>query len=170
MAVRVTPLALTRLTLLGLVHAWLIAAIVVDLVPDDADHFTEIAGTPMLATLEGGNVGGTNAIRSYDQILSRPIFFKSREPFIPPPPEATTSQAKATSAPVFVDPGLVLGGIMISRTNRQAYLFQKSKPDGSWIREGEDFLGWKLEFLDQGNARLQKDGHTIDLRLYPIRQ
>jgi hypothetical protein len=169
MAVRVTPLALTGLTLLGLVHALLIALVVVDLVPDDADHFTEITGILTPAKLEGGNVDGKNTIKSYDQILLRPIFFKSREPFVPQPPD-TTKRAKATAVPVFVDPGLVLGGIMISRTARQAYLFQKSKPDGSWIREGEDFLGWKLEFLDQGDARLQKEGHTIDLQLYPIRQ
>jgi hypothetical protein len=168
MAIRATPLGLTGLTLLGLVNAWLVAAVVADVVPDDEDH-ENIAEIVTPAKLEG-SLDGASTSKAYDQILSRPIFFKSREPFIPPPPDATTSQSKANSAPVFADPGLVLGGVMISQTNRQAYLFQKSKPDGSWIREGEDFLGWKLEFLDQGDARLQKDGHTIDLHLYPIRQ
>lgn len=168
MAVRVTPLGLASLTLLGLFNAWLIMTIVADAVPNDEAKFGAIPSIPTSAKLER-SFDGANTIKSYDQILSRPIFFKSREPFVPRPPD-TTSQAKATSAPVFVDPGLVLGGIMISRTNRQAYLFQKSKPDGNWIREGEDFLGWKLEFLDEGNARLQKDGHAIDLHLYPMRQ
>jgi hypothetical protein len=169
MAVRVTPLGFAGLTLLGLVNACLIAAVVADLVPDNADHLGKIVEIPTLARLEGSSVDGTNTIRAYDQILSRPIFFKSREPFVPKPPE-TPSQAKATPVPVFVDPGFTLGGIMISSTIRQAYLFQKSKPDGSWVHEGENFSGWKVEFLDQENARLQKDGHTINLHLYPPRQ
>jgi hypothetical protein len=168
MAIRATPLGLTGLTLLGLLNAWLVAEVVADVVSDDKDH-ENIAETVTPAKLER-SLDGASTSKAYDQILSRPIFVKSREPFVPPPPDATTSQSKANSAPAFADPGLVLGGVMISQTNRQAYLFQKSKPDGNWVREGEDFLGWKLEFVDEGNARLKKDDHAVDLHLYPTRQ
>jgi hypothetical protein len=113
MEIRATPLEFTGLTLLGLVNAWLVAAVVADVVPDDEDH-ENLAEIVTPAKLEG-SLDGASTSKAYDQILSRPIFFKSREPFIPPPPDATTSQSKANSTPVFADPGLVLGGVMISK-------------------------------------------------------
>jgi hypothetical protein len=59
---------------------------------------------------------------------------------------------------------------MISAAKKQAYLFQKSNPTGTWVKEGEDFVGWKLEFIDAGNAKLRKDGRTVELQLYAARQ
>jgi hypothetical protein len=101
--------------------------------------------------------------------LAHPIFFKSREPFVAPAKAAAPPAAVPASppAPVFVDPGLILGGILMNEGLNKAYLSRKTEPDGAWVTQGESFVGWKLRSIEPGRTKLEKDGHVIDLWLYP---
>jgi hypothetical protein len=55
---------------------------------------------------------------------------------------------------------------MISGGAKKAYLFRKADRAGSWMAEGEEIMGWRVQAIDSGGATLQKDGRNIVLRLY----
>lgn len=112
-----------------------------------------------------GEVFSRKPIDEYKQILARPVFFKSRGPFVPPPPAPTVS--RAAPAPTIVDPNLVLGGVMIQNDSKKAYLFSRANTAGAWISEGEEFLGWQIRSIDGSSASLEQKGRHIDLQLYP---
>jgi hypothetical protein len=64
---------------------------------------------------------------------------------------------------------LALGGITIARGVRKAYLFTRTDPNGTWVNEGESFMGWKVEAVDSMSTKLQQQGRTIELELYAQR-
>src|SRR6185436_18393725 len=70
----------------------------------------------------------------YGSILAQPVFFKSRQPFVPlPPAPPPVPKAPAPApAPVVVDPGLVLGGVVITPDVKKTYLFSKADSRGTW--------------------------------------
>jgi hypothetical protein len=103
---------------------------------------------------------------SYQEILAHPIFSRSRAPYVPSAPPAP----KPSPPPaVFIDPGLVLGGVMVNGAVKKAYLFQKTDKSGVWVGEGDDFIGWRVQSITAEVAKLQKDTHVIEVRLYPER-
>jgi hypothetical protein len=109
-------------------------------------------------------------IARYQQMLAHPIFFKTREPFVLPPPAPLPPPAtRASPPPVVVDPGLMLGGIMVMQGVRKAYVFRKSDPSGTWVTRGEDFMGWKIQTIDAAGIVLGNGERKIDLKLYPER-
>lgn len=68
--------------------------------------------TPRLPSLDDTRTQ-TTATVSHQEILARPIFSRSRAPFVPPAPPAP----KPARPPVaFTDPGFVLGGVMVNGT------------------------------------------------------
>ena len=89
----------------------------------------------------------------------------SREPFVlaPPPPP----RLQCCLRPVVVDPGLVLGGVMIKNDVRKAYVFSRSNASGAWASEGDDFMGWQIRSINRTGAKLEQKGRSIDLQLYP---
>jgi len=107
-------------------------------------------------------------IGSYEQVLAHPLFFKTREPFVsaPPLPPPLRSVAPAT---LVVDPGISVGGVLISGPIRKAYLISNANQDGTWVREGDEYNGWKVQSVTAGIARLQRDDRLIELPLYPKR-
>jgi hypothetical protein len=97
--------------------------------------------------------------------LRRPLFFKTRAPFVPRPPPPPP---KPTPAPVVqADPGLVLGGVVINRDLRKAYLLSKADPRGAWVSEGDNFMGWKIVSVERTGAKLQQSDRMLELQLYP---
>ena len=162
MRVSVTPQAAIGPAIALLANVILLATILAGGTRDEAPA-NEIAWDAGLS----GSIGGVfsrKPIDTYKQILARPIFFKSREPFAPAPPLAPPV---SRAAPAVVDPNLVLGGVMIQNDVRKAYVFSRANTSGSWIGEGEEFLGWQIRSVDGTGARLEQKGHHIDLSLYP---
>lgn len=113
-----------------------------------------------------GSVFSRKPIDAYKQVLARPAFFKSREPFVPAPPPAPAARTAVPPSGV-VDPNLVLGGVMIQNDMRKVYLFSRANTAGAWISEGEEFLGWQIRSIDGTSAKLEQKGRHIDLQLYP---
>lgn len=101
----------------------------------------------------------------YEQTLARPIFFKARTPFVPSPPQP--AKVVAPPAPVVADPGLALGGVMIERSARKAYVFSRTSNQGIWISEGQQFMGWEVRSISTTGARLEQHGRSLELELYP---
>ncbi|HSB97552.1 MAG TPA: hypothetical protein VLC91_13935, partial [Spongiibacteraceae bacterium] len=78
----------------------------------------------------------TNAekpIDAYNQILVRPLFYKNREPFVPPPAPQPVSNINAPAA--ISDPGFVLAGVLITGETRKAYILTRANNSGTWARE-----------------------------------
>jgi hypothetical protein len=56
--------------------------------------------------------------------------------------------------PVAVDPGLVIGGVMLKNGLSKAFLFTKTGPSaGTWTGEGEEFQGWWVRSIDNSGAK-----------------
>jgi len=171
MPLRVAPLALAGLTVAAALDVWLALdlADVASAPPPAAEH---AAWQPKPAAASEP-IPVVKPLAEYRQTLERPLFAKTRAPYVPPPapppPALVQAPPPAPAAPVFVDPGFSVGGVMINGGTRKAYLMKKPQPHGLWVREGEDFMGWKVQSVGASTARLQQNDRTIELRLYPER-
>jgi hypothetical protein len=70
---------------------------------------------------------------------------------------------------LLVDPGLILGGIMVMQGVRKTYVLRKTDPSGTWVADGQDFMGWKIQMIDAAGVVLGNGERRIDLKLYPDR-
>jgi len=164
---RLSPLAAAGLLVLCGINAWMLAAIIGDDTPEDRGNMATSEQALRLATTSD-NFPNSKSINKYSETLAHPVFFKTRLPFVPPPPAPPPPPAKmVTPAPAPIDPGLVLGGVMINRALKRAYLFTKSEPHGTWVTEGESFMGWTVQSIDSTGMRLQQQNRTVELTLYP---
>jgi hypothetical protein len=162
---RTPPLVLFGLALLAACNAWLLIMAAHESMSEDQVAFEEPGWTPRLPSLEDSRTPTTASV-SYQEILARPIFSRSRAPFVPPAPPTL----KPASPPVaFTDPGFVLGGVMVNGLLKKAYLFQKTDKSGTWVGEGDDFIGWRVQSITTDAAKLQKETHVIEVHLYPER-
>jgi hypothetical protein len=155
--------AVGLLTIVG-INGALLAKVTMQVISDDpvvADSVNWNAHLPGSIA----NAAGRKPIDAYRQILAHPLFFKSREPFVPAPPAPPPAPAQPPA--VVVDPGLVVGGVMMTSALSKAYLFSRAGPSGTWISEGEMFQGWRVKAIDKSGVRLEQGGRSIDLQLYP---
>ena len=162
---RIAPLRAAGLLVVLGINAGLLASVVTLATSDGLDTVDKI---PWSVDLSGSVASAANRkpIEGYGQILARPAFFKSREPFAPAPP-APPPVVAAVPPPVVVDPGLAVGGVMIKNGLSKAYLFSKAGAGGGWAGEGETFQGWKVTSVDRSGVKLEQSGRSIDLLLYP---
>lgn len=163
---RVSPLSAIGLLVIGGVNVWLLTVIVAAIAVGDVANLDKVEWNANLsASIE--HAANRKPIDAYKQILARPIFFKSRAPYVAPPPPPPPAPKVAPSPPVVTDPGLVLGGVMIKNDVKKAYVFSKTNAEGAWASEGQDFMGWKIRSVDGAGAKLEQQGRTIELQLYP---
>jgi hypothetical protein len=165
MRLRIKPLAAIGPAIALVINVVLLTAIARSLTVADATILDKAEWNSGLSD-SFGHVFSRKPIDSYRQILAKPIFFKSREPFVPPPP-SPTPVSKVLSPPSFVDPNLVLGGVMIRKDARKAYLFSRVNTGGAWIGQGEEFMGWQIKSIDEKSATLEQKGQSMNLQLYP---
>jgi hypothetical protein len=166
---RIAPLAVAGLLFLGGANLYFFTAVFDQTASDGPPASSDVKWVPSNGK-PADPVVIAKPIEAYKVILAHPVFFKTREPFIPPAPSPPAPPPKATQAPAAVDPGLILGGVMTNPRLRKAYLLTKANSAGSWVNEGEIFLGWKLQSVDVGSAKLQQQDRTIELQLYPQNQ
>jgi hypothetical protein len=146
------------------VNAWLLSVALDGNVGGNPTTASERAST-LSAAIDG--VPGAKPITAYDQTLAHPIFSKSREPYVPPPPAPPPPPQVAKPAPPpIVDPGLTLGGIVITDESKMAFVISRTDPRGLWLKEGEDFQGWKLKSIETTGATLNQQDRSIELQLY----
>ena len=165
MRIRIAPALAAGLICLGGINVWLVVAVVANVAPDDEPTATKTDWAPKWSkSIDPPPT--RRPIENFKLTLARPIFFTTREPFVPPPPPPAPAPPKAPP-PVVVDPGLILGGILISGELKKVYLFSKADPRGEWRREGENFMGWTVQSVDASTARLRQQDRTLELQLYP---
>ena len=106
---------------------WLITVAFKDTAPRDRVTAPAAKWKPKLSNSTDGILKAVR-IDGYTETLAHPVFFKTREPFVPPPP--VLPKPVVIPPPVFIDPGLVLGGVMILPTVRKAYRTRPVKATG----------------------------------------
>jgi hypothetical protein len=170
MTVRITPLATAGLAGLAGLNAWLLALALEEgpRAEAPAQIATADQASGSLASRAAPPAG--KPISAYGQTVGRPLFFKARTPYVPPPPAPPpTPKPAAMPHPAPVDPGLVLGGIVILEETKKAYVLNKKDRRGAWVSEGEAILGWTVESIDAITAKLRQSDRSIELQLYPTR-
>ncbi|WP_456712905.1 hypothetical protein [Bradyrhizobium sp. USDA 4353] len=114
------------------------------------------------------SVAGRQPVETYAEILHHPVFQRSREPFVPPPPAPPSPLPIVAPPPASTDPGLLVAGVVINRGNSKAYLLSKvGGGAGSWIIENETFQGWRVTSIAPSGVRIEQAGRAIELQLYP---
>jgi hypothetical protein len=159
------PLTAIGLVALAAANAALIALVTVELLQDPDETPGAPESTPALTMGESG-IPQPRPIGDYAQTLARPVFLKSRAPFVAPPP-APPPVVKPPAPPVSADPGLALAGVMIRPGQRKAYLVSKADSRGTWASEGDILSGWKVQLIAAGGVKLQQQDRTVELPLYP---
>jgi hypothetical protein len=165
MKMRIAPLGVVGLLVILGVNAGLLMAVATEIRSDRSVAVDKVDWHPSLPA-SIGSVANRKPIEGYQQMLARPVFFKSRQPYVPPPPAPPPALIVAPP-PVVLDPGLVLGGVMIKNNVRKAFVFNRGGAGGTWTAEGDEFMGWKVISISGTGARLEQQGRSIDLQLYP---
>ena len=165
MSVRISPLTGAGLIALTAVNAWLLIVVLHDHRPEAQ---AVVATSEWKPKPPGSTTGvpGPKPLTVYGGISAQPIFFKSRQPFVPPPPAPPPLAKAPVPVPAPVDPGLALGGVIIAPDVKKAYVLSKSDSRGIWVSEGDSVMGWTVQSIDAGSARLGQVNRTIDLHLY----
>lgn len=162
---RVAPFRVIVLLFAFGVNGWLLLAVAAELASGDLSVTEKAVWNPQLSST-GEKVPTAKPIDAYWEILARPVFFKSREPFVPAPPPPPPPVV-AMPPPIAVDPGLVLGGVMIKNSVKKVYVFSRANTSGAWANEGEEFMGWQIRSINGAGAKLEQGGRSIELKLYP---
>ncbi|MBV8755023.1 MAG: hypothetical protein JO328_19375 [Hyphomicrobiales bacterium] len=172
MKIRIAPLAVMGLAALAGVNLWLLTVMISG---GTGDEPAPVATPVWDAKLSGSGRDDAAAkpISAYRQTLAQPVFFKTREPYVVPPPRPvappTPAAVQKPAPPPIVDPGFTVAGIIIGQSVRKAYIHTKSDQQGNWVSEGESLTGWKVQAIDAAGVKLQQQDHTIELELYPMR-
>jgi len=169
MNLRIAPLAAVRLAALAGINLWLLTIILT--AAGDQESASEAPAVWNAKWSDPGNAHvAAKPISAYRQMLAQPVFFKTREPYVPPPPRPAQAPVPVVAKPApppVVDPGFTVAGIIIGQGVRKAYIHGKSDPQGSWVSEGESLTGWKVQAIDPSAVKLQQQDRTIELQLYP---
>jgi hypothetical protein len=160
---RIAPAAAAGLFVLAGLNAWLVSIVALGSTTQPPPATTK-PNPGWHKTAEA--VPAVRPVNDYNFILAHPVFYKSREPYVPPPPPPPPPPPKAAPPPP-IDPGLTLGGIVINRGIRKAYLLSKADPRGEWRQEGDNIMGWTLQSVAESHATLRQQDRTIELHLYP---
>jgi hypothetical protein len=168
MKLRIAPLAGAGLLALASLNAWSLSSLLGEILDDGQPGAAKVEWRPELST-SGDDRVHQKPIEDYPLISAHPVFYKSREPFVPPPPAPLPPPAKVVqpAPPAPVHPGLILAGVMTAGHLRKVYLLTKSNPAGSWVAEGDNFMGWIIKSVDGSSAKVQQQDRTIELQLYP---
>jgi hypothetical protein len=165
MTPRLRPLNVIGLVALACANVCLLAVVAGDVLGDHDGPVGPLDWSPRLVVSTDGTPQ-PRPIADYAQTLAQPVFFKSREPFVAPPP-APPAIAKPAAAPVSSDPGLTLAGVMIGEGHRKAYLVSRADSHGTWTNEGETLSGWMVQSVTAAAVRLRQRDRIVELQLYP---
>jgi hypothetical protein len=168
MGFRIAPLTAAGLLALGSINAWLLTTVTLGGEPREQESVTNVASSLNLTEATGGLII-TRAAAAYRETLAHPVFYKTRQPFIPPPPAPPPAAPKPAALPVPADPGIALGGVAINSDLRKVYLLSKANSLGTWVGEGEAFMGWTVQSVGPEGAKLRQADRELRLELYPSR-
>jgi hypothetical protein len=99
--------------------------------------------------------------RVYSQTLSRPIFAKTRKPFV------TNAAIAAPAAP---PQDFRLAALASFGSHRRAFIISGSSPRGVWKSVGERIDGWAITQMEPAAIIMEDGAASVTLKLYPVQQ
>jgi hypothetical protein len=166
MRLRIAPISAASVLALSCLNAWLLTMALAR--PEAPPEGSAVSfNPPSEPSALPPSTSKLKAITAYTRTLSEPVFYKSRVPYVAPPPAPPKAVAPVAQVPV--DPGLALGGVVVAEQTKKAYIFRKADQGGAWLVEGEMIQGWKVELIETGAAKLRQGDRSIELHLYPKR-
>jgi hypothetical protein len=170
--IRISPLAVAGLLMLIGLNAACAFWMVRILGGDTLIEIAAAAWTPDANASLTDLTATATSPNAYPESLARPIFFRDRRPYVPPPPAPVEVQAAPVIVPPpVIEPDLVVSGIALVGNAKQAYLGSPSNPNGMWVKEGEDVMGWQVSGITNAGVTISRAGKSFDLWLYaPVAQ
>lgn len=102
---------------------------------------------------------------SDNETLTRPLFSKTRKPFVV---NDKKQQSSALDLALVAPPaGLTLSALTIFRNERRAFLTSAAAPKGKWCAIGDEFDGWTVTQMQHLEITMQSGDKTVQLKLYP---
>lgn len=128
----------------------------------DGVPLPDLSGTIAAPSVAAGetpqNLAPMPPIETFDEVVERPLFFRSRRPPDPdaaPPPEA----AAAPKA------DFVLTGLVISGTERLALLRPAGSKTVERVHQGAEIEGWRVEAIHADRVVLKRGETVQEIRL-----
>lgn len=90
---------------------------------------------------------------SYDAIVMRPLFYRSRQP--------ATAPADQSALPMVGDPQVTLRGIFINGDVAKAFMVSAESPAGVWRQAGEDIAGWRVAEIFSNRVVLEQRAQQL---------
>ena len=147
--------------------ALLLAGIVMLEAYSAAPDISPLAGKTGSLFAEGSGETNLHAIaRNFEDIVERPLFSRSRRPFVPPPAEVTETFPEISEpAQAVAEPQLSLKGVYIQGGVRRALILSTESP-AQWQSVGDDVSGWNITEIGANEITLEAQGQTRRLKLY----
>lgn len=95
----------------------------------------------------------TRVQRSYDAIVTRPLFSRSRQPAAAP--------VDSMGGGAVVDRQISLRGVFINGAMAKAFMLSPQTPLGVWRKRGEDFEGWRVEDVARDHVTLTSQAERL---------
>ncbi|WP_316205385.1 hypothetical protein [Bradyrhizobium sp. SZCCHNS3004] len=163
---RVTPTAnvLAALTCLNLLLG--VKLVMLGLGEDSIGSQQATWDAPLPRSIAGA--AGQRPAEAFAEIVTHPVFYKSRQAFVPPPP--APPPAPVVHGPVVpADPGFLVAGVLLKQGVSKAYLLSRAgSGGGSWVGEREIFLGWQVKAISSSGVKVEQGGRLVELHLYPV--
>jgi hypothetical protein len=103
----------------------------------------------------------------YPEIAARPLFSRSRRPFMPPPQEiAEPAPPEPEQVATLGDPQIVLQGVMITDRAEQALILADGEAAPRWRNVGESVGGWTIAEIAENGVRLTAEQQSRTVNLY----
>jgi hypothetical protein len=99
---------------------------------------------------------------SFENIVQRPLFSRSRQGVAPAPPPVQV----ATPVSSMLDQDLTLKGVFISGPLAKAFLLSSQNPIGVWVSVDEELSGWKVISVQPDQVILQGQGGRRSIQLH----
>ena len=106
-------------------------------------------------------------LEAYRETLSRPVFTSTRRASeiiaasanTPPSPTLNQQQGDAP-------PPIQLSGVSIIGEARKGYFVSPGENEGTWLTEGDQYLGWTVISITPIGARMRQNQTEIHIKLY----
>lgn len=103
----------------------------------------------------------------YVALLERPLFSRTRRPYVPPPPEPpAVEQPQVQPEIVTQEPQVSLQGIFIQGRTRRALVLTPENALPAWVNEGANISGWKLSEIKPNQLILLAGSQRRIIELY----
>jgi hypothetical protein len=107
--------------------------------------------------------GEGRVMLAFDNIVQRPLFSRSRQVVVAPPPSIPV--ALPPPQPAVLDAAITLKGVFMSDGVAKAFLLTTGNPVGTWVEADGEINGWRVVGISPGEVVLDGQNQRLVLPL-----